>query len=42
MEWDKIWAINKKRLDPISVRYVSVSKDKTSVINLTNYEGDEV
>jgi glutamyl-tRNA synthetase len=42
MEWDKIWAINRNRLDPISVRYVSVSKVKTSVINLTNYEGDEV
>lgn len=41
MEWDKIWAINKKVLDPIVPRYTSiVSKDFVTLI-LTNQNDDE-
>jgi len=27
MEWDKIWAYNKEVVDPISARYMAISKD---------------
>lgn len=41
MSWDKIWAVNTKRINPISTRYTSISKNKTCVVHLTNF-GDEV
>ena len=40
MEWDKIWATNKKNIDPNSGRYFAISKDRISTINIINFEGD--
>jgi len=36
MEWDKIWALNAKMIDPICPRYTAISKSKLSKIHLTN------
>jgi glutamyl-tRNA synthetase len=36
MEWEKIWAINKRIIDPICPRYVAVSVNKASRIIVTN------
>lgn len=27
MEWDKIWALNRKKIDPISARFTVISED---------------
>lgn len=27
MEWDKIWALNRKKLDKISPRYTAISNE---------------
>jgi len=35
-QWDKIWAINKKVIDPIAPRYVCVNKDNASKIIIEN------
>lgn len=46
MEWDKIWAFNKKVIDPIAPRYTALeSRDKTVVVNVggqTKVENIEV
>uniref|UniRef100_A0A1L8DRV9 Bifunctional glutamate/proline--tRNA ligase n=1 Tax=Nyssomyia neivai TaxID=330878 RepID=A0A1L8DRV9_9DIPT len=34
MEWDKIWAFNKKVIDPIAPRYTALEKGKTVVVNV--------
>lgn len=36
MEWEKIWAINKRIIDPICPRYAAVSVNKASKIVVTN------
>lgn len=36
LEWDKIWAVNKKVIDPIAPRYVALSKDNLCKVVLTN------
>eukprot|EP00919_Chromeraceae_sp_WS-2016_P021802 GHVR01051714.1.p1 GENE.GHVR01051714.1~~GHVR01051714.1.p1 ORF type:complete len:217 (-),score=11.37 GHVR01051714.1:1399-2049(-) len=36
MEWEKIWAINKRIIDPICPRYCAVSVEKASRIIITN------
>lgn len=36
MEWEKIWAINKRIIDPICPRYAAVSVNKASRIIVTN------
>lgn len=36
MEWDKLWALNKKNLDPISRRFTTVSCEKTATIEIIN------
>lgn len=36
MEWEKIWAINKRIIDPICPRYAAVSVNKASKIIVTN------
>lgn len=36
MEWEKIWAINKRIIDPICPRYAAVSVKKASRIIVTN------
>merc|ERR1712151_836238 len=34
MEWDKIWAINKQKLDPIVPRYAAVAKSDAVLLTL--------
>lgn len=38
MEWDKLWALNKKNLDPISSRYVALSAEQNAVVIISNAE----
>lgn len=40
MEWDKLWATNKKNIDPISGRYTAISLDKICTLNITNVEDE--
>lgn len=42
MEWDKLWAINIKIIDPISPRYCAVGSDKVATLTITNYNGTGV
>ena len=34
MEWDKIWAVNKKVIDPVVPRYTALEKDEVVVVNI--------
>merc|ERR1719193_575044 len=34
MEWDKIWAINKQKIDPVVPRYTAVGKDDAVLLKL--------
>lgn len=36
MEWDKIWAINKKIIDPIAPKYTAIAKEKIAKLFLFN------
>lgn len=36
MEWDKIWAMNKKIIDPICPRYTCVKKEKVCTLTIVN------
>ncbi|VAH76037.1 unnamed protein product [Triticum turgidum subsp. durum] len=36
MEWDKLWTINKKIVDPVCGRHTAVLKDKRVLFTLTN------
>ena len=38
MEWDKIWAINKKHIDILSLKLTAISKAGAAVINIENFE----
>lgn len=38
MEWDKIWAFNKKYLDPIVPRYTAIEKKGAVTVTLTNHQ----
>ena len=38
MEWDQLWAINKKHIDPIAHRYVAVSKEGIVPFHFSNYD----
>uniref|UniRef100_A0A6M2DHN3 Putative trna synthetase class i n=1 Tax=Xenopsylla cheopis TaxID=163159 RepID=A0A6M2DHN3_XENCH len=40
MEWDKIWAVNKKVIDPIAPRYTALETD-TVPVNVKNIKEDE-
>ena len=34
MEWDKIWAINRKVIDPIAPRYTALQKNERVLVNI--------
>ncbi|XP_008658555.1 glutamyl-tRNA synthetase, cytoplasmic isoform X1 [Zea mays] len=36
MEWDKLWTINKKIIDPLCARHTAVLKDQRVIFTLTN------
>jgi len=36
MEWDKIWAINKRIIDPLCTRFMAVSVEKASTVEVLN------
>jgi glutamyl-tRNA synthetase len=36
MEWDKLWTINKKIIDPLCARHTAVLKDQRVLLILTN------
>lgn len=39
MEWDKIWAINKKHLDPIVPRFTAIEEKDAVEVELESYDG---
>ncbi|XP_054001719.1 bifunctional glutamate/proline--tRNA ligase [Hylaeus anthracinus] len=40
MEWDKIWAFNKKVIDPIATRYTAMDYDKLVPVHIDNVKED--
>lgn len=36
MEWDKLWALNNKIIDPLSARYTVLHKDKICELTIEN------
>ena len=34
LEWDKIWALNKKIIDPVSPRFAAVHSEKVVKVNI--------
>lgn len=41
MEWDKIWAFNKKVIDPIAPRYTALEREGTVVVNVAGISKPE-
>lgn len=39
MEWDKIWTINKRVIDPIAPRYTGITAENRAVLELSNVDG---
>ncbi|XP_022913832.2 bifunctional glutamate/proline--tRNA ligase [Onthophagus taurus] len=42
MEWDKIWAFNKKVIDPIAPRFTAVDSSNNVVVNVKNVKSEKV
>lgn len=42
MEWDKLWAFNKKVIDPIAPRYTALLLNKTVPVNVSGIEAAQV
>lgn len=38
MEWDKIWALNRKNIDPIAVKYTAISKKGIQKLIINNFD----
>lgn len=38
MEWDKIWATNKKIIDPIAPRYIALDRKGTALVHIQDAE----
>lgn len=42
MEWDKLWAINKKVIDNKAGRYSAITSTKQCILDITNWvSGDD-
>ncbi|PAA53324.1 hypothetical protein BOX15_Mlig003944g1, partial [Macrostomum lignano] len=41
MEWDKIWAFNKKVIDPVAPRYTALFKKEAVPVRVTNFDRAE-
>merc|ERR1711972_524030 len=39
-EWDKIWAFNKKVIDPVSSRYTAVDAKEFTLVNVSGSDSD--
>lgn len=37
-EWDKIWTVNKRVIDPVAPRHVAINKEKARNVTVTNAE----
>ena len=42
MEWDKIWAMNKKVIDPIAPRFTTVDRTYHVPINIKDVQSESV
>ncbi|KAH8330885.1 hypothetical protein KR067_008655 [Drosophila pandora] len=42
MNWDKIWAFNKKVIDPIAPRYTALEKEKRVIVNVAGAKVEKV
>lgn len=42
MEWDKIWAINKKVIDPVAPRYTALENDNHVIVNVAGAKLESV
>lgn len=42
MNWDKIWAFNKKVIDPIAPRYTALEYDNRVVVNVTGAKSEQI
>lgn len=40
MEWDKIWSLNRKNIDPIALRFTAVSKENAVTMTISNLEDE--
>ena len=41
MEWDKIWTINKRIIDPIAPRYTAITRENAVTLTLSNFDGSD-
>lgn len=41
MEWDKIWAINRKHIDPLSLKLYAISKAGAAEVTISNFTGHD-
>jgi len=35
--WDKLWATNFQKIDPISPRYTAIGREGMAILQLNNY-----
>jgi hypothetical protein len=42
MEWDKLWALNIKIIDPICPRYSAIGKEKITTLSIVNWKGTDI
>ncbi|KAJ9062224.1 glutamate--tRNA ligase [Entomophthora muscae] len=41
LEWDKLWALNKKAIDPVAPRFVALVSDRIVPVKITGHEGPD-
>eukprot|EP00470_Lotharella_oceanica_P015722 CAMPEP_0170198838 /NCGR_PEP_ID=MMETSP0040_2-20121228/69005_1 /TAXON_ID=641309 /ORGANISM="Lotharella oceanica, Strain CCMP622" /LENGTH=420 /DNA_ID=CAMNT_0010448895 /DNA_START=56 /DNA_END=1321 /DNA_ORIENTATION=- len=37
MSWDKVWAINKKKIDPVAHRFLAITENSKVMMTITNF-----